>query len=85
MFNTYKNQVEAMLMQVDIEDGLGLTNVQFTGRAVLNDARYMYLQTEITDAQDVTTETWVALDDERGLIFADQQPDGLHTAQFPGI
>jgi len=80
MFTTYKNQVEAMLMQSDIEEGLGLQNVEFTGRTVLAEAKYLYLETKITDADGYIHWGWYALNDKDGLIFADEQPDGLHKA-----
>jgi hypothetical protein len=85
MIIEYKNQVEAMLMQDDVEEGLGLTNVIFTGRAVLAEGgTQLFLETEITDKADVTITHWIALDDKRGLIFEDAQPDGWHK-NLPGI
>lgn len=78
MLKEYFNQVEAMLMQSDIEEGLGLENVQFTQRGVLAEGgKYLYLETEIMDADGYKTTHWIALNEKEGLIFADEQPEGV--------
>jgi hypothetical protein len=80
--STYANQVEAMLMQSDIEEGLDLQDVKFTGRGILAEAKYLYLETHIVDADGYKTTHWVALNDDKGLLFSDEQPDGLHKASL---
>lgn len=84
MFNTYKNQVEAMLMQDDIEEGLGLTNVVFTGAHVIEKVtQRLFLEVEITGTADDTVTHWVAMKDAK-LFFADEQPEGVQI-DFPTI
>lgn len=76
MFTTYKNQVETLIMLEDVNDGLELRDVKFTGEHVLEDGQFLYLETRITDADGSVTTNWIAMKDAE-LIFSDERPEGV--------